>query len=335
MKTAVPDQRLRPRRRLLCQADQVRFCRERRRPQPGLPGGAFAAKNCRFDVYACGFRANHAHTGSALYYGGIAATRIRPSRRRASWPTTQIRPFRPTLIDWICYPGQYMLVGPANGDIDGCYPCSRILGTDSNQTEPTCDDPYQRGYYCPAGSFEMQPCPPATFLPSKGAAMRAASTAHPDDLATRQPPKSARPVLQATLNCRGRRSAPSAPPEASARSRERTAAWSSKAAGPGRGATRWRQTAAAPAATAPPAPTRPPRARPARPSVGRAHPARMHLSQAWTCAHLAQLARISLISAETCKTCTLYSWCGEALGAHTVRRRHSRESRGSEQRRTV
>ena len=37
-------------------------------------GGALVAKDCRFELRSCAFRANQGPTGSALYYGGTAAT---------------------------------------------------------------------------------------------------------------------------------------------------------------------------------------------------------------------------------------------------------------------
>ena len=45
------------------------------------------------------------------------------------------------LIDWICFPGQYMLqVGPATGNFAGCYPCfAGYFGTAPNHTSPACE----------------------------------------------------------------------------------------------------------------------------------------------------------------------------------------------------
>ena len=94
--------------------------------EQGSRAGALAAKNCRFELSGSSFRANHGGTGSALYYTGIPATplsTIEDTRFFSNIPDPTVQ--ADALIDWICFPGQYMLqVGPATGNFDGCYPCS-------------------------------------------------------------------------------------------------------------------------------------------------------------------------------------------------------------------
>ena len=84
----------------------------------GSSGGALAAKDCRFELSSCAFRDNEGGTGSALYYGGTTASplsTIEDTRFFNNTPDPTVQ--ADALINWICFPGQYMLqAGPAKGD---------------------------------------------------------------------------------------------------------------------------------------------------------------------------------------------------------------------------
>jgi hypothetical protein len=153
-------------------------CRFHSNAVPLGRGGALAASDSRFEVSSSTFWLNEGRSGSAIYYGGSSASAAHlPTIQAASFlgnapgPTVQAD----ALIDWICFPGQYMLqAGPATGNFDGCYPCSAgYFGTAPNHTSPLCEAACQPGRFCLEGSTEPQSCPAGTYLPTPGAATNA------------------------------------------------------------------------------------------------------------------------------------------------------------------
>ena len=156
-------------------------CRFHNNVVPMGKGGALAARDSRFEVSISTFSSNEGRSGSAIYYGGASASAAHlPTIEAASFlgnapgPTVQAD----ALINWICFPGQYMLqAGPtqaARPNFEGCYPCSAgYFGTAPNHTSPLCEAACRPGRFCLEGSTEPQPCPAGSYLPAPGAATNA------------------------------------------------------------------------------------------------------------------------------------------------------------------
>ena len=150
-------------------------CSFRGNAVPQGRGGALPASDTRFEVSSSTFWTNQGQSGSAIYYGGASApTGHLPTIEAASFsgnapgPTVQAD----ALINWICFPGQYMLqAGPFTGNFAGCYPCSAgYFGTAPNHTSPLCGGACRPGHFCSEGSTEPRPCAAGTYLPAPGAA---------------------------------------------------------------------------------------------------------------------------------------------------------------------
>ena len=136
-------------------------------------GGALAAEDCRFELRGCTIMASRARTGSALYYGGTPTTplsTVEATSFLANSPDPVVQ--SDALINWICFPGQYMLqVGAVSGSFTGCLPCSGgYFGTAPNYSSPLCEDACSAGHFCPEGSTEPLPCPSGRYLSARGAA---------------------------------------------------------------------------------------------------------------------------------------------------------------------
>ena len=150
-------------------------CSFRGNAVPQGRGGALAASDTRFEVSSSTFWDSQGQTGSAIYYGGASAPAAHlPTIEAASFsgnaPGATVQ--ADALINWICFPGHYMLqAGPFTGNFEGCFPCSAgYFGTASNHTSPLCEAPCRPGHFCSEGSTEPRPCPAGTYLPAPGAA---------------------------------------------------------------------------------------------------------------------------------------------------------------------